>query len=324
MDAVAAALERVAESNPSLATRAETALSVLLAGVRGSCWPDVAWRFSRLGAGGSPVEFSFTSTEPALRYTVEPAGPEVAAADRLPLSLELLGQVDPGRAVPAELLQLLAGAWNGAELAWGAWVGGRHTAEGSAFKLYAEVPPQRASLLQGWCLCEGPLLPGRRPRLEGIGFGLASQLVEFYYRADQLDAADLGALLRRTGLHARQPDLLGMLGELLGRPTRMGLPRMRYGFSIALDRSGPGRTVTLFCYTYEALGDDRRCRESVLCLADRHGWDFAPYQQVSAPLVGASGRHRHTVVAVSVASAGAPAVTVALSPPEPEAPGPPR
>ena len=324
-DAISATLERVAEVDQALAARAAAALAVLLTGVRGSCWPEVAWQFSRLGAGGCPVELSFSSAGLGLRYTVEPAGPELAPADRLAAALRHLELLAPGRPVPAELLGHLGGTWPAAGPSWGAWVGGRHSATRSGFKLYAEVPASRVGQVQDRYLGPGGVLAGRPVRLEGLGYDLTSGRVELYYRAHRLNLDELGLLLYRARLPDRRADLEAMLAEVLGRPAGANLPLVRFGFSLTDDPAGRGGALSVFCYSYEALGDDARCRERVLGLADRHGWDAVLYRHVSAPLVatptGSPGRHRHTVVAVTVAAAGPPAVTIALSPPDPGAPG---
>jgi hypothetical protein len=317
-DPVTVALDRVSPADPVVAQRAEEALSVLLAGVRGSCWPEIAWRSSRLGAGGCPIEFSFTSADPALRYTVESSGPETAPAERLPSALRRIRQLAPDTEVPGELAVWIENAQAAADLRWGAWVGARHSAGGSSYKLYAELPRQTAAApLAEWPFrLMTPPLHGHEAHLEGLGYDLTREIAELYYRAGRLDMNSLRLLLGRAGLGARQADLLDLLGEVLGRPVRAHLPPLRFGFSLAICPPGGERVVSLFCYTYEALGDDARCRSRILSVAERRGLTLGAYPEMSALLMTASGRHRHTVVAMSVAAAGPPVLTVALSPPD--------
>lgn len=318
LDPVTVALDRISPADPVAAQRAGEALSVLLAGVRGSCWPEIAWRYSRLGAGGCPIEFSFTSADPALRYTVESSGPETAPAECLPNALRHIRRLVPDAEVPGELAVLIENAQAAADLRWGAWVGARHSASGSSYKLYAELPRRAtAAQLAGWPfrLMTSPL-PGHEARLEGLGYDLSRRKAELYYRASRLDMNGLRLLLGRAGLGARQADLLDLLGEVLGRPARAHLPSLRFGFSLATGPTGGERVVSLFCYTYEALGDDARCRSRILSVAERRGLTLGAYPEMSALLMTASGRHRHTVIAVSVGVGGPPVLTVALSPPD--------
>jgi hypothetical protein len=266
------------------------------------------------------MEFSFSSADTALRYTVEPSGPETAPRERLPIALSLIQQLTPAAAVPADLTRLIENAQADADLRWGAWVGGRHSGTASSFKLYAEVPRHAAAApLAEW----SPPAPAPAGpceiRLEGLGYDLARRLVEVYYRVNHLDLSSLTLLLACAGLADRLPDLLDLLGDVLERPIRQYLPPLRFGFSLATDRPGHVRTASLFCYTYEALGDDARCRSRVLTVAGRRGLALGAYPELSAPLAARRGKYGHTVAAVSVAAAGPPALTIALSPPDHDA-----
>jgi len=319
-DQVTTALARISSADPAAGRSAGEALAVLLAGVRASCWPEIAWRFSRLGAGGCPIEFSFSSADTALRYTVDPAGPETALPERLPIALRLIQQLTPGATVPGELTRLIENAQTAADLRWGAWVGGRHSGTGSSFKLYAELPRLTATAPLGrWSLPVTAPAGRCEIQLEGLGYDLARRLVELYYRVSHLDLSSLTLLLAQAGLADRVADLLDLLGEVLERPVRGYFPPLRFGFSLATDRPGDVRTASLFCYTYEALGDDARCRSRILSVTGRRGLMLGVYPEMSAPLAAGSGKHRHTVAAISVAAAGPPALTIALSPPDSDA-----
>ena len=77
-----------------LTRRTSEALARLLGGVRRSRWPEVAWSFSHLTAAGFPVEFSWSSSsDGAVRYTCEVAGPEADPADRLIQARHLLEEL---------------------------------------------------------------------------------------------------------------------------------------------------------------------------------------------------------------------------------------
>jgi len=235
-DQVTTALARISSADPAAGRSAGEALAVLLAGVRASCWPEIAWRFSRLGAGGCPIEFSFSSADTALRYTVDPAGPETALPERLPIALRLIQQLTPGATVPGELTRLIENAQTAADLRWGAWVGGRHSGTGSSFKLYAELPRLTATAPLGrWSLPVTAPAGRCEIQLEGLGYDLARRLVELYYRVSHLDLSSLTLLLAQAGLADRVADLLDLLGEVLERPVRGYFPPLRFGFSRAVE-----------------------------------------------------------------------------------------
>lgn len=319
-DPAARALERLGVASPGAAARARDALDVVLAGVRRSCWPEVAWRFSRLTASGCPVELSFSSGDPGVRYTAEVAGPEFGAEGRLQLAQHLLAELTPNAEIPPGLWQRLQAVQRGRELEWGAWLGGRHDEEGSRFKLYAEVPRgagDEARRLTADFLGPEPVLAHRRPRMEGVGYEPWSGRLELYYRVGGLDVWETGALLLQGDFAARQGDLLDLVGLVYGRAVRARLPRNRFGFSLTLDRNGRMTVCSLFCYAIDVFGVDGQARRRLLELSEARGWTLKGYREVSQPLeqVERPPTH-HTVVAFSVMAAGPPVLTIGLVPPD--------
>jgi hypothetical protein len=314
------ALERLGVASPGPAARAREALDVVLARVRRSCWPEVAWRFSRLTASGCPVELSFSSADPAVRYTAEVAGPEFGNEERLRLTQEVLRGLTPNAEVPPRLWQSLQAVQRGRELNWGAWLGGRHDEQGSRFKLYAEVPREagdEVGRLTADLLGPEALLAHRRPRMEGIGYEPWSGRLELYYRVGGLDVWETGSLLLQGDFAARQGDLLDLLEVVFGRAVRPRLPLNRFGYSLTFDRSGRMAVCSLFCYAIDVFGVDSHARRRVLELSEAQGWVLKGYREVSQPLERADRLPTyHTVVAFSVMAAGPPVLTIGLVPPD--------
>jgi len=308
------ALDRLGDS--AAVARARAAMATLLEGVRSSCWPDIAWRFSRLTAPGCPVELSFCSAEPAFRYTVEVAGPEVDPAERLPLAERLLAAVAPGSSLPSPLRAELNELQAAGALAWGAWIGARHDARGSRYKLYAEVPRDAgaaAARMTEAHLGDASLLAQRHPRFEGVGYEPATGQLELYYRLDGLDVWETGTLLVHAGLGGRQSDLLELMEDVYGRPMRPHLPRHQFGASFTLAASGQPAAITLFSYAVDVFGTDARARRALVTRLGLAGDDYA---RVSEPLADVETLPtHHTVVAFTALAQGAPALTVGLVPP---------
>lgn len=316
-DPAVRALARLGES--AAVERARQAMDTILSGVRSSCWPDVAWRFSALTASGCPLEFSFSSADRAVRYTAEIAGPETDAGERLELCVAVLDRLAPGARLPTDLHRALLSVQAAGRLDWGAWIGARHDDDGSRYKLYAEVPRDAgpaARQLSGRLPGEGLPLAHRQPRFEGIGYQPGVDLLELYYRVDGMDVGETGALLVRGGLGHHQEQLLDLMEVAYARPMRPHLPRHQFGFSITLDRAGAPIAATLFSYAVDVFGVDARARSRLLALGSRLDWDTESYRRLSEPLahVEAAPTH-HTVVAFTVSAQRPAALTIGLVPP---------
>jgi hypothetical protein len=298
---------------PDATRQARPAIDRILGGLRVSPWPEVAWRFSRLTASGNPVEFSFSTADPALRYTAEVAGPEIDAPSRLACAQVLLAELSDGQRVPDQLLADVAALQRAGQPQWGAWIGGTH----SRYKLYADVPSgvDTTGFLAGHLGYPHPLRH-RGSRLEGVGHEIQTGLTELYFRLDGLDVADTGVLLRDCGLGERQRDLLTLMQHVYQRPMRPHLPAHPFGVSIAL---APGHRVvaaSVFAYAIDVFGDDAATRRSLLRAAPQLNWDAAAYRALSAPL---TETHRapthHSVIAFTIPRRAPGALTVGMAPP---------
>lgn len=312
-DLAVRALARLGDS-PAV-ERARQAMNTILSGVRSSCWPAVAWRFSALTASGCPLEFSFSSADRALRYTAEVAGPEIDAADRLDLCVALLDRLAPGMQLPAGLYRDLRSIQASGRLDWGAWIGARHHDEGSRYKVYVEVPRDVGCAARSLTdLLPGKALPlaHRRPRFEGIGYEPDTGLLELYFRVDGMEVWETGRLLLLCGLGHRQAELLACMREVYARPLEPHLSRHRYGFSITLDRTGTPVAATLFSYAVDVFGVDARARTRLLALVPGLDRTLESYRRFSEPLAHEErAPTHHTVVAFTV-SGKLPATTLTI------------
>lgn len=209
----------------------------LLRRLEGTAWPELLWSFSSLCEDQSPIEFTFSSDDDAMRYTTEAAGPELSDSQRLDTACECLRELalePPPPALVAEWRKIQANA----VLRWGAWLGVRHKGNDRAAKLYIEVPRERQ-----WG--PRPLTPGSR--LHMIGFDPATGANEQYFRTSALDAIEVATLLRHFRQHANWPRLLESFSALRQMPGEAALRWTRFGYSL---RTGSGATdpggLTLF------------------------------------------------------------------------------
>lgn len=197
-----------------------------------SCWPDVAWRFSRLTVDGCPVEFGVSSMDKALRITFEVAGPECSDSERLGRSLDILH--DCIRRKPDSAMQ---DAWRDLQrrgrLRWGSWMGLRASDGVVEPKLYIEIPPENDP---------APPKP-LRGRVRMIGFDPLRERIETYVALPQIGRSELVHLLAGLDEDSRCA-LLDMIGELIGMPLDIALDWIGLGASLA--ESPSGKQLALF------------------------------------------------------------------------------
>ncbi|MGO1070174.1 hypothetical protein [Lysobacter sp. CA199] len=278
---IAATLQRLRAVLPAQADAAQAMLARVLAPMRDSCWPEVAWSFSSLTNTGLPVEFAWTSREAAVRWTAEVAAPEVAEHDRLAHATRVLDW-------RGDLAEWFAHQ-RGSRLKFGAWASARH-GEAQASKLYVDLPEGRLpevwsrhhrvfdSALMFWRMC------GVNP--DGS--------VECYARADELDLAGLRVLARAT-LGAAEP-LMQRLAQVLPADD---LPRPS-GVSLALSADGQVRALTWFTFAKAIFRDDAQVSARLRGLGDG-----ASAQVYDALASGPNdGRWRHGMVGVGADIAG--------------------
>ena len=319
--ALVRALRLFSEEDPILTARATKTLDILLAGVYASPWKEVAWAFSRLTGDGFPVEFAFSCDDEALRYTAEIAGPEQDNAERLDCAEQLLLQLG-APPLPETTRAALHNVQKGRALEFGAWIGGRHGADGDRYKLYVEVPragsPEDSRLVQS-LLGEKPLLPGRSLQLLMIGHEPGSSRIELYFRIGRLEPWEVELLLQRAHLASRKEELLSFLEEAHGYSAQQTLPGTNLGCSFSISTPGGPPVLSLFAYARSIFGGDMRTRQRLIELGALRGWDLRSYARLSEPLALRNDwRTLHGMVSFVVPPQGSLVLHIGLRPPEPE------
>jgi len=249
----------------------------LLLGERRASGSPEAWRGSRLTGDGFPVELAFCTADERLRLTVEPDARD--ARHRLNVASNLLERVSP-HAIPHDVLDAFRVMQSTASLTYGAWIGCRAGSDGTAFKLYAEVPEggDITSLYP-----DVPVLPdycAAAPRM--LAYTPATQAFEAYFRADSLDPRYLPALLAPAGIEGQTQPLMDFLEEAYGYRIRGRLPGPSVGISYVSDPECC--RVTLHFYARALWGSDARIRDGFVRLARAFAWDERPYLHVTRPL----------------------------------------
>jgi hypothetical protein len=307
---------RAATQNSPRTTEATVhSLSRLMAGVRHTGWPEVAWSFSHLTGTGVPIEFSWSPAERAVRYTCEIAGPESDPEDRLEQALGLLRELGASP-LPGDLLGRLRELQFSGPLHYGAWVGGRHTEQGDDYKLYAEAPEKdsAASFLERY-FGGRAFLPTRPVRFRLAAYAMGARRLEFYFRIGELEVWELGLLLDRCGLYHRLPDLLSLVEAAYGFPIGERLPGSNFGFSIAPATERKPAVLSLFAYADCVFGNDRVAREAILRLASARGWRSDDYAAMSCPRDGGGEPVvNHGMIAFVVSKTGPPFLQVGFAP----------
>jgi len=259
--------------------RARRALDVLLHGVRTSCWPEVAWMFSTLTPDGYPLELTFSSSpEPAVRYALEVAGPEMPEHQRLREAFRLYRAL-VGHPASAEIERVLSAVQATHELSYGAWFGGSHTKTTDRYKIYAELPKD-ASVNE----FPAEIFPGALPlehchsRPVMFGFQPESNVREVYFRTGSLAPEDIGRLLWKNNLSHRYHETLELIQATAGRP---GSATALAGFSLAFNGDAKAMAVSLFTEAKFLFGSDANARRNLLKLARARCWPLLGYEEVS-------------------------------------------
>jgi hypothetical protein len=297
---VARLLDLARPGLPRATAQAETALREALGGIRASSWPEVAWCFSRINGDGFPIEFTFSSAQPELRYTTEIAPPEVSEQDRWQYAWRWAG----GPAFGSPPTSLVSGCQSG-NLRWGAWVGGSHSESQDRRKVYLEASTNTATQT----FRDVPIVPGAELRF--VGIDSAGTNPEFYFRRDCLAPADVGRVLWQLGWGGCFTPICEAISATVPWPTNEYLLPTSSGFSIA-----PARALTVYTYARCLWGSDASIRHHALELATKNSWDFRLYDAVTKPL-----EHRdsyltyHGILAWIVAPGRPVEVRISVRPP---------
>jgi hypothetical protein len=305
-----------AQTMPAAAERANRALRVLLQTLYQEPDEAIAWQGSLLTGDGFPLEFAFTPADTDLRYTTEVGDPLTAPSQRLTLACQRLTQL--GYPVPTDLRATLHDIQQGADLDYGAWVGGRHSPTSDSYKLYVEVPKQIAPASE--TVLNALQIP--RPHLSDrpvppcmIGYHLTAHRLESYFRVADANTHHLNALMSYCGLGDRTQELVDLLEESYGYRLRNKLPGGSIGVSYSLSPGGVLPIFSLFLFARVFWGSDRTIRRKAHELASRNGWDLSLYQRVTESL---GDRHtcatQHGMVGFIVPPEGPIALSLGIRP----------
>jgi hypothetical protein len=281
---------------PRAAARAEEALHTALAGIRGSRWPEVAWRASSLTNTGFPVEWSWSSRDPSLRWTAEASGPETPERERLPRALEVLRAVGGKAEVPAWLWPRA-----GQELRFGAWIGGRHDEQRDRYKLYIDASGAKVP---------APDAVPRRTCWRMAGLESGTGIVELYGRLDTLEVWEVERMLAACALDARP--LIAMAGRLAGPARNDRLLPGTAGITVAMHEDAVV-AAGVFIHASPLLGSDALIARSVRELAACYRWETSIYEA----LLGSETPEeagRHGMIGFGAASHGKPWLQIGLRP----------
>jgi hypothetical protein len=232
-------------------------LAQCLSSVSKSQWPQIAGRFSGLTADGSPLEFTFSTADIMLRYTVEVAPPELPNQARLQAAVHLSSEI--GLDFPKDdSLERWSHMQRDQPLRWGARLGVRETFAGCQAKLYIEVPSTYAS----------PLSHGMTPPIEGsipvmIGVSPHGGKTEVYFRQQLLSPQQLNCVLATVAEPQERERWLEGIRQMCGMPISSALRWMSFGYSVSI---GPGMVspqLSLFVRS-QAIGGSVKARRILL------------------------------------------------------------
>jgi hypothetical protein len=279
------------------------------------------WSSSLLAPGGFPVEVSFCSATPhTARWAADPSPYRAPPGDRLDIALARLGRRDvPAPQGPAaELLSLVMQAQRGAEdLAWGAWVGARTTADSCRWKVYVEVPRSAAGVVHAGLLglLGGHGLPVPRSTLRMLALDLPRQAggsaaVERYYLVGGMSPQDVRAI--GAGCSDAAEEVLALAEAVVGRPLGVGLPGGRHRVSLRHEPSGEV-VMSVIAPARRWIGDDPAIRHRLLALARCRGDDTTWYERLTAGCSDVD-RRAHGLITLSSGAGEASRWTVGLRP----------
>lgn len=269
---------------------------------------------SRLTGDGFPLEFVFSSLDTSIRYTCEVAVPEVAPGERLRCARGLLNALGQSSALPLAGLQE-----DCRHLAWGAWLGGRHTASADRYKIYLEAPekltPPARRELRGMLGRYQAVIESQSYSLRIAGIDPVSEKIELYFRGRSLEPQELRGLLGFSGMADQEQALFSLLEEASQHPARERLPGTQHGFSISLAPAGDVETFTFFVFARSLFGADPNTRSALLALSQCRGWILDHYAAVSALLKNGHGQGPcHGIVSFIIERCRLPGIAVSLRP----------
>ncbi|WP_431257990.1 hypothetical protein ACQ86G_26030 [Roseateles chitinivorans] len=319
------ALSVLDRHDPDAGRRLEAWCRVVLAApaARDAASP-APWRDTRLNTRPEPVELSLGWPDDGLRATFDLAARAAAPPDRLAQALACVREADPAAARDGGALASFAALQRHGPLDWGAWLGVRWRADGTArAKVYAEVPrtappdeldrwlrarlgarpavPPQARLLlvgatPGDALCEcyfecprGPDTSGSRDSRDSHDShdsGESDESRDARGLHDWGDWRDWDRLLRAAGIDGEAQGLFPLMRRFDGREPRpeRGPPAAWAGFSLAGTPDGRVHKAAVLATVARLAGGEAGLRRQILALVQRQGGALPLYDALTTPL----------------------------------------
>jgi hypothetical protein len=311
------ALDQALDVFPAnIASRAAAALRSLLY-ERITADGERAWSSSRLTGDGFPVEITFTTADNRLRYTVEPASCDLDPGTRRDVSVQLINSLCP-TPLPEGLPDAFQAIQAAGDLSFGAWLGGRHSADESQYKIYVETPngagvEDRVAAVLG--AYPQPQRPARGAELRMIAYSPGSKQCEIYFRMRSLAAHHVPGLLVPLGFAAKSEELLRYLKDAYGFPLGERLPGPSVGVSYTWRVNEPPQAVSLFFFARSLWGGDARIRQQFGRLSRALGWNDSSYQKLTTPLATRrSWKTYHGILGMTLTRSGQMALSIGVRP----------
>lgn len=277
-----------------------------------------AWSSSRLTGDGFPVEFTFTTADDLLRYTVEPASLHVTPQRRFDTAIRLINSLGPF-AIAEDMIAALRTTQNHGDLCYGSWLGGRHGPDHNEYKIYVETPDADTAcdaLEARLFAFPKPSLPDRVANLRMIAYLPASQQWEVYFRVKSMAPHHIPRVLAPCGLDARAGELLSYITSAYGYSLGDRLPGPSVGVSYSMRSPENLQSITLFFFARVLWGADARIRKEFGRLSRKQGWDDSRYQKITAELASSTiWTTHHGIFGINLTRNGQLSLSIGVRPP---------
>ncbi len=298
--------------HPVVASTLEPTLARLFAARLARPNDLASWRLSRLTPDGFPIEFSFTTDNDSVRYTLETFDRSLPPPERLDQALHLLG----GKL--GTLRDELAALQRGASLHYGAWVSARHKPGTVEHKVYVEVADRAAGAAFAARFLRQPMAtPGRPFALRMVGLHLERQVIEFYWSIAGLRPWELVSVMAPVGLQGFAPGLLAELELAHGTALHQQLPVTVCGcsHSVALGGADDDSSFSFYALSDALFGTGAATRQRLLRYFRRKGVGMSDYEEMSEPVANQHTGNHHGLFGIAVARGRPPTGHVGLRPP---------
>jgi hypothetical protein len=270
-----------------------------------SQWPEVAWRFSGLTADGSPLEFTFSSVDNHMRFTVDAAPPERENHERIAAACDLAACLGHERLVADDLFRWTQMQQN-RKLSWGARLGVRESGGQEKVKYYLEVPLEAQASIR--TIINPPLSDSI---VVMIGCDPQGGASEYYFRQQKLSKVQLDCLVSGLGDDRVQGGIQDAIEHLCGMPIASALEWTNFGYSLVQQEQSAISQLTCFVRC-RAIGGADRVRQRMLEWMPDSVRRHSLYYRLVAHLPKQEVPD-HGVISLSCTQSGGPEMRVGLS-----------